>query len=165
MSLPGPGVLFVTIGSKFGSKKSGCIRDSIASSVSPALTGNRAPACWAARAAAAKACGVHWTTNLVRPGVDPKELRIPLNLLQRVRLDARRVRQDLFEHLAHLEAVRVSLVIVDVAPGKRRLVEMPDQGLLFQRQRLEPIRVQLDNGGLVYLLDEVLAIRANVLLG
>ena len=44
------------------------------------------------------------------------------------------VRQDLLEHLAHLERVPVALVVVDVAAGERRLVEVPGQDLLIQRQ-------------------------------
>ena len=64
MSLPWPGVLLVTIGSTVGSKKSGCIRFSSASSVSPFFNGNFAPAFCAARAAAANASGVDLSTNL-----------------------------------------------------------------------------------------------------
>ena len=63
MSLPGPGVLLVTSGPTAGSKKIGCSLASSASSVSPFADGNFAPAFAAAFAAAANACGVHFSTN------------------------------------------------------------------------------------------------------
>jgi dipeptidyl-peptidase-3 len=37
------------------------------------------------------------------------------------RLRLGRMRQDRFEHVAHREVVRVALVVIDVAPGQRRL--------------------------------------------
>ena len=64
MSLPGPGVLLVTMGSNAGSKNIGPSRPSSASSVSPSRVGMVAPAFVAARAAAASASGVHSRTNL-----------------------------------------------------------------------------------------------------
>ena len=64
MSLPGPGVLFVTIGSTFASKNIGPRRANIASTNSPWRVANVAPAAEAARAAAASACGVTASTNL-----------------------------------------------------------------------------------------------------
>jgi hypothetical protein len=64
MSFPAPGVLFVTMGSKLASKKSGFIRPSMASSDSPSFNGNLAPAFCAEAAAAANASGVHFSTNL-----------------------------------------------------------------------------------------------------
>ena len=51
------------------------------------------------------------------------------------RARGRMVREDLFEDLAHLERVAVALVVVDVAAGERRLIEVPGQDLLVERQR------------------------------
>ena len=67
------------------------------------------------------------------------------------------VRQDLFEDLAHLERVPVALVVVDVAAGERRLVEVPRQNLLVERQRVESVRVVLHDGGVVDLFEQVRA--------
>ena len=63
MSLPGPGVLFVTIGSTPASKNAGFSRASIASSDSPPGPAMAAPFFTAVFAAAAKASGVHLSTN------------------------------------------------------------------------------------------------------
>jgi len=69
------------------------------------------------------------------------------------------IRDDLLDHLAHLERVFVLLIDEDVAPGQRRLVEMPDQRLLLERQRREAVRIQLDNGGVIDAIEKVLAVR------
>ena len=63
MSCPGPGVLFVTIGSTFGSKNIGLSRVSNCSTDSLGCVGNAAPAAPDALAAAASACGVSFSTN------------------------------------------------------------------------------------------------------
>ncbi len=63
-SLPPSGVFCVTIGSTFGSKKSGRMRVSIASSDSPGAVANTAPFFTACAAAAANASGVAASTNL-----------------------------------------------------------------------------------------------------
>jgi hypothetical protein len=41
----------------------------------------------------------------------------------------------LLDDLAHFKRVLVLLIDEDVAAGKRRLVKMPDQPLLLERQR------------------------------
>jgi hypothetical protein len=64
MSLPGPGVLLVTIASNSTSKNQRSRRASMPSSVSPARSGNLAPFRPAAAAAAANASGVAFSTNL-----------------------------------------------------------------------------------------------------
>ena len=69
------------------------------------------------------------------------------------------VREDLLEHVAHLEVVRVSLVVVDVAPGERGLVQVPDQDLLIERQRVEAVRVDLRDRRFVHPLEQVFAVR------
>ena len=93
-----------------------------------------------------------------RPAVDPEQLGVAMDLLERLRIDARRVREDRFEHVAHLEAVLVALVVVDVAPGDRRLVEMPDQRLFLERQRGESVGIQLHDRRFVDLFEQVLPI-------
>ena len=65
------------------------------------------------------------------------------------------MRDDRFEHVAHLEAVRVALVVVDVAPGDRGLAEVPDQRLLAKRQIAERVRVDLHDGGFADPLEQV----------
>src|SRR4029453_16770096 len=64
MSLPGPGVLLVTIGSTEASKNIGCSPLSTPSSDSLFFNGNFAPPFCAAAAAAANASGVVFSTNL-----------------------------------------------------------------------------------------------------
>ena len=68
------------------------------------------------------------------------------------------MREDLLEHVAHLQVVRVALVVVDVAAGERRLVQVPDEHLLIERQRVEAVRVQLHHRRLVHALEQVLAV-------
>ena len=65
---------------------------------------------------------------------------------------------DLLEHVAHLEVVRVALVVVDVATCQGRPVQVPDQDLLIERQRREPVRVQLRHRGVVHSFEQILAI-------
>ena len=62
---------------------------------------------------------------------------------------------DLFEHLTHLEIVRVPLVIVDVTTGQRGLIQVPDQRLLSYGQRLEAVGIQLYDGGVLDALQQV----------
>ena len=64
MSLPGPGALFVTMGSKSASKNIGDSRASIASRDSPGGVATVAPAWTAALTAAVNAAGVALSTNL-----------------------------------------------------------------------------------------------------
>ena len=67
------------------------------------------------------------------------------------------MREDGLEHVAHLEAVLVSLIVVDVAPGERGLVEMPDERLFLERQRGESIGIQLHDRRVVDLFEQVSA--------
>ena len=69
------------------------------------------------------------------------------------------MRDDLFEDVAHLEIVRVALIVIDVAAGQGRFVEVPDEALLVERERREPVRVELHHGRIVHALEEVFAIR------
>jgi hypothetical protein len=68
------------------------------------------------------------------------------------------VHDNVLEHVAHLEVQRVLLIVEDVAAGERGLVEVPDEDLLVQRQVAESVRVDLDDGGLADLLEQVDAI-------
>lgn len=65
--------------------------------------------------------------------------------------------QNLLEQVADAEIEAMALVVIDVAAGERGLVQMPDQRLLFQRQLVEPVGVQLDDRGIVDLFEQVLA--------
>ena len=62
---------------------------------------------------------------VVRAGVDPEQLRVPLNLRQRLRIHPAGVREDRLEHVTHVEVVGVALVVEDVAPRDHRLVQVP----------------------------------------
>jgi hypothetical protein len=66
------------------------------------------------------------------------------------------VRQDLLEHLTHVEVVCVALVVIDVAPRDGGLIEVPDERLLAKRQRREPVGVELHDRGVVHALEQVL---------
>ncbi len=164
MSLPGPGFLLVTIGSTFGSKNIGSRRLRRASSDSPCRVGKVAPDFSAVCAAVAKACGVIFMHELARRQVvigavvDPEQLRVALDVSQRRRFDAGRVRDDRLEDAAHLERVAMLLVEEDVPSGERRLREVPDQRLLAQRQRGELIRIQLHHRRIVDALEQVFAL-------
>ena len=67
------------------------------------------------------------------------------------------MRDDLLEHVAHLEVVLVALVVIDVAPGDRRLVEVIDERLLAERQLVEAVGIELHDGGVVDPLEQILA--------
>ena len=93
-----------------------------------------------------------------RTGVDPEELRVLLDRGQRPAVDAAGTGDDLLEDLAHLEVVLVALVVVDVTPGQRRLIQMPDECLVAQRQRLEAVGVELHDRRVVDPLQQVAAL-------
>ena len=93
----------------------------------------------------------------MRARVDPEQLRVAADLRQRRGIDAGRVRDDFFQQLAHLERRAVALVVVDVAAGKRGLVQVPGKDLLVSRQRFKPVRVALHHRGVVDLFEQVLS--------
>jgi hypothetical protein len=93
---------------------------------------------------------------VVRPGVDPEQLGVPLKLLEGRGIHAARIRKNRLQHLAHLEVVAIALVIKDVAPGNGGLSQVPDQRLVFERQRRKPVRIQLHDRGIVNPFEEVL---------
>src|SRR6185436_20852034 len=64
---------------------------------------------------------------VVGTGVDPEQLRISPELREDLRLDGRRVREDRLEDRAHLEVVRIALVVIDIPAGDRRQIEVPDE--------------------------------------
>jgi hypothetical protein len=96
---------------------------------------------------------------VVGAGVDPEQLRVELNLLERGAVAAGPVGHDGLEQIAHLEVIPVALVVKDVAAGNRGLVQVPDQRFLSQGQGAEPIVVQLDHGRFAHALEQVLAVR------
>jgi hypothetical protein len=69
------------------------------------------------------------------------------------------VREDGLEHVTHLEAWRVPLIEVDVATGKSRLVEMPDQRLFLERQTSKAVGIHLHDGCVVDPFEQVGALR------
>ena len=70
---------------------------------------------------------------VVRTRVDPEKLGVPLDLVERGLLDLLRMRDDGLEHVAHLEARRVPLIVENIAARHRRLIQMPDERFFFQR--------------------------------
>ena len=161
--MPGPGVLFVTIGSTVGIEEHRLQPLEQASSVSPVRWETARPR-WRRRwAAAANASGEHFKHELPRgevvvgSGVEPEQLRVAADFRERRRLEPVGVREDRFEDVAHVQAVGVALVVVDVAAGQRRLVEMPDQDLLLERQRGESVGIELHDRGIVDPLEQILA--------
>jgi hypothetical protein len=56
---------------------------------------------------------------VVRTGVEPEQFGVTLKLRQRCGIDALRMRQDGFEHAAHLEGIAMLLVVEDVTAGER----------------------------------------------
>ena len=63
--------------------------------------------------------------------------------------------QHLLEQVADAEVMAMTLVVIDVAAGDRRLIQMPDERLLLQRQLVEAVGVQLDDRRVVDLLEQV----------
>ena len=92
---------------------------------------------------------------VVRTGVDPEQLGVTRDFLQRVVRDAGRVPQDLFEQAPHAEVETMTLVIIDIAPGDRRSIQVINHRLLVQRQRVEAVRIQLNHGRIVNLLEQI----------
>ena len=95
---------------------------------------------------------------VVRPAVEPEQLRVVVNSREGVRVDACRMGQHAFQHPAHVKAVRVPLVVVDVAAGDGGARQVIRQRLLAQAQAGEPVRVQLDHRGIIDPLEQVRAI-------
>ena len=93
-----------------------------------------------------------------RAAVDPEELGVVLNVGERRGVDGGFVRDDRFEDVAHLEVVRVALIVKDVASCDGGLVQVPDECLFPQRQRIEAIGVDLDDSRLVHALRAVFPI-------
>ena len=91
-----------------------------------------------------------------RARVDPEQLRVAAHLREHGGIDVRLVAQDRFQQIADLEIEPVPLVVEDVAPRQRREVEMPDQNLVFERQRGETVRIHLHHCHVVDPLEEIL---------
>ena len=68
------------------------------------------------------------------------------------------MRDDLFEDVAHREIVDIALVVIDVAAGQRRPIQVPYEHLLVQRQVGEAVGVELHDGGFIDLFQAVRAI-------
>jgi hypothetical protein len=92
---------------------------------------------------------------VVRPAVDPEELRVALDLAQRAVVGRRRVREDRLDHVAHLETIRGLLIVEDVAPRDCRLRQVPHQDPLVERPAREPVGVQLHDGRVVDALEQI----------
>src|SRR4249919_3762742 len=99
MSFPAPGVLFVTIVSTVGSKKSGWSLASRSSRDSPVRAGKLAPEAAAAGSSregfrAALEHELPGRQVVMRPCVQPEQLRVPLDLREHCRIDTTRMNDD-----------------------------------------------------------------------
>jgi hypothetical protein len=95
---------------------------------------------------------------VVWPAVNPEQLGVAADLVERRRVDALRVGEHRFEDVAHLETVRVFLVVKDVAARDRRLIEVPDERLFSQRKVTKALCVELHDGGVVDALEQIFAV-------
>jgi len=77
------------------------------------------------------------------------------------------MRDNSLEECTHLERVAMPLVVIDVAAGDCGLIQVPDERLLLQRQRLEAVRIDLHDRRVVHGFEEILSFRRGrcVLLG
>ena len=161
MSRPGPGVFCVSTGSNVAIEQDGrealrqvarrFPRHARAAAPRRPPRPRRRGSTLERRAAAALARG----DAVVRAAVDPEQLRVAADLRADVGRQRAGVRQDALEHRAHLEVVGVALVVVDVAAGERRQIEVPGQQLLAQRQAAEAVGVDLHDGHVVYVLEKI----------
>src|SRR4029450_2548217 len=87
--------------------------------------------------------------------IDPEELRVAGDLGQRRLVDTLGMSEDGFEQIAHLQVMAMALVVIYVAAGNRGLIEMPDENLLVERQRDEAVRVHLNDGRILDLLQQI----------
>src|SRR4026208_241504 len=109
MSRPSPGVLHVTIASNSRSKNGRWRRASRSSTLSPAASGSAAPLAAATRTAAANASGAPPGRDfpggdvVEAAGVEPEQLCVADDRVERDRIDAVRMRDDRLEQRSHLE--------------------------------------------------------------
>jgi hypothetical protein len=96
---------------------------------------------------------------VVGSGVQPEQLGVLLDFLERGRVDVRRVREDGFEHVAHRQVAGVALVVKNVASRDRRLGEVPHERSLAERQIAEAVGVELHDGGFADALEQIRAER------
>ena len=116
--LPGPGVLLVTIGiDRRRRRTSAGAARAARRATRLAPSGSVAPPSRPPGGRGRKRLGRALQDELARrqvvvgAAVEPEQLRVALDLGQRRRVDAVSVREDLLEHVAHLEVVRVPLVV------------------------------------------------------
>ena len=95
---------------------------------------------------------------VVRARVQPEQLGVAGQLRQRLVRDAFREALNLLEHVPDAEVMAMALVVIDVAAGERGLIQMPDERLLPDRQLFEAVGIQLDDRGVIDLLEEVTSI-------
>ena len=63
--------------------------------------------------------------------------------------------EDLLEHPPDAEIVAVALVVINIAARQRGAIQVPDQRFLLHRQLLEAVGIQLDDGGVFDLFEEI----------
>ena len=92
---------------------------------------------------------------VVRSRVQPEQLRVAGDFRERRGIHAGAVGEHFLEDVAHLEVVRVALVVKNVASGKRRLVQVPDQDLVVERQLVEAVGIHLHDRRIVDAFEQV----------
>src|SRR5687767_3588828 len=63
--------------------------------------------------------------------------------------------EDLLEQAPHAEIVAMALVVIDVAAGYGGAIQVIHERLLFERQLVEAVRIQLNHGRIVDLLEQI----------
>ena len=69
---------------------------------------------------------------VVRAGVEPEQLGVARQLLQRRLGNAARMTQDLLEQPPNAQVMTMALVVIDVAAGERGLIQVPDERLVSE---------------------------------
>ena len=93
---------------------------------------------------------------VVRTVVDPEELGVALDLVERRLVDLSRGCVTIASSTSRISRFGAyRLIVEDVAAGERRLIQMPDERLFLQRQRLKAVGIDLHDGRLVNALEQV----------
>ena len=139
MSRPSPGVLHVTIGSNDASKNIGRVaREQLLErftwlEMEPRAVPGRERRRLEKLGRRQVEDELARRQVVVRAAVDPEQLRVAREFTAKRRRQRLAVGDDLFDDVAHREAVAIALIEIDVAATKGGLVEVPDERLVAKR--------------------------------